>query len=276
MTSVAVMPAAVRDAIFVDELDIATGVSGPFRLKSAYRPIFSRAGGKLRPSGVQGITVVSRQGQPVTPEAILTECPPEARGFIVALGLALQLRNYGNIGIAGLDLHVDCDPSQSGAILPLLSGLPMAGWEDIVLGPEKLVCEVASAARADSDFWVWMEELRWRGVRLAGSFGADRTLPAEAKADVVRIESDWFRKTCEEPTVRLLGPIISVMRSHGSKVLVGGIETSQQLRVALEAGADLLEGDLLARPAPAGTVFDEAPLSITTLLGGHNVVSLRD
>ncbi|RUY88379.1 EAL domain-containing protein, partial [Mesorhizobium sp. M7A.F.Ca.CA.001.12.2.1] len=47
------------------------------------------------------------------------------------------------------------------------------------------------------------------------------------------------------------------------------------LRVALEGGVDLLQGFLLARPALAGTVFEEEPLNIDTLLGtGGNVVPL--
>ena len=41
--------------------------------------------------------------------------------------------------------------------------------------------------------------------------------------------------------------------ASGSKVLVEGIETPEQLVVAISAGADHLQGFLLARPALAGT-----------------------
>ncbi|PSJ58255.1 EAL domain-containing protein [Pseudaminobacter soli (ex Li et al. 2025)] len=267
---------ALSESLVVDEFDIACGVFGSFRLKSFYQPIFSRAGGALLLTGLQGMSVPCLLGQPVATDAFRSECTPEVQGFVSALGLAVQLHNYGHTGIAGLDLHVDCDPCGGTSVLSLLSERYAVGCEDVVLGPEKLVCEVSSSAQAGDDFWDGIEELRWKGVRLAGSFGADRTLPAEAKADVVRIESAWFRKICNEPTARLLGPMISVMRSHGAKVLIGGIETAHRLRIALEAGADHFQGDFLAEPVAAGCAFDEAPLSIAALLGvGQNVVSFR-
>jgi len=42
--------------------------------------------------------------------------------------------------------------------------------------------------------------------------------------------------------------------------------------VALDAGVDLLQGYHLARPALAGTIFNEQPLSIDALLGMDNKV----
>jgi len=49
-------------------------------------------------------------------------------------------------------------------------------------------------------------------------------------------------------------------------VLVEGIEQPAQLGVALEAGADLLQGLLLARPVLTGTLFSAEPLEINELL----------
>ena len=55
-------------------------------------------------------------------------------------------------------------------------------------------------------------------------------------------------------------------------MLVEGIEQATHLRVALEGGVDLLQGFLLARPALAGTIFHEEPLSVDTLLGRDSKV----
>jgi EAL domain-containing protein (putative c-di-GMP-specific phosphodiesterase class I) len=49
---------------------------------------------------------------------------------------------------------------------------------------------------------------------------------------------------------------------------VEGIETPEQLVVAISAGADHLQGFLLARPALAGTIFDDAALSVAALSSG--------
>ena len=51
-------------------------------------------------------------------------------------------------------------------------------------------------------------------------------------------------------------------------MLVTGIETEQQLGVALKAGAELFQGSHLAPPALVGsTMIDEAPLSLAEKLG---------
>jgi len=49
-------------------------------------------------------------------------------------------------------------------------------------------------------------------------------------------------------------------------VLVEGIDSATELRVALDCGADLLVGDLLARPALAGSIFNAERRRIDGLL----------
>jgi EAL domain-containing protein (putative c-di-GMP-specific phosphodiesterase class I) len=55
-------------------------------------------------------------------------------------------------------------------------------------------------------------------------------------------------------------------------VLVEGIEQSNHLRVALDGGVDLLQGYHLARPALAGTIFNEEPMPIDLMLGMESKV----
>ena len=63
-----------------------------------------------------------------------------------------------------------------------------------------------------------------------------------------------------------------MLHDRGARVLVEGIEQARHLRVALDGGVDLLQGFHLARPALAGTIFNEEPLSIDVLLGADNKV----
>ncbi len=53
--------------------------------------------------------------------------------------------------------------------------------------------------------------------------------------------------------------------TDGAEVLVQGIETPEHLEVALETGADLLQGHFLARPALAGAFFDETPVPLAQI-----------
>ena len=55
-------------------------------------------------------------------------------------------------------------------------------------------------------------------------------------------------------------------------MLVEGIEQAVHLRVALDGGVDLVQGYHLARPALAGTIFNEQPLSTEALLGTDSKV----
>ena len=63
-------------------------------------------------------------------------------------------------------------------------------------------------------------------------------------------------------------------RSSGAQVLVDGIATETALRVALDSGAELFSGPLLAPPALAGDVFPDAPLPIEALLAERRVIPL--
>jgi len=270
------LSALIDQAIAADELDIATGIVGGFRVGCAYQPIFSRCNNFLRPTGLAGIITPYEQGRPASADAFAAACALDA-DFATALGLALQIRNYGNTGVAGLDLHVGCAVDQIARILPLLDSPSAAGWEDVVLGPEKLVCEiVGDDAALPDEFFDVLGELRWKGVRTGGVFGGEQPMSTAIDADVLRLDGRWFRKICGEPTACLLGSMVSVWHSRGIKVLVDGIATAAQLRIALDAQADHFQGDFLAAAKPAGSVLDETPLPISALLdAGDKAMSLR-
>ncbi|MEP9396470.1 EAL domain-containing protein [Mesorhizobium sp. KR2-14] len=268
--------AAIRESIVTDEIGIATAVLGPYRLKSVFQPIFSRSGGTLRLTGVQATAATLGNGRPIGSGADLAVATTREAAMAEPLSLALHLRNYANIGVAGLDLHVDCVSCPGVDLLSVLTTVPMAGWDDIVLGAEKLVCEIAPAQSRDYAFWQAIDDLRWKGVRLAGTFGAERKFPAEVVPDIVRIDGGWLGKIRTEATAQLLVPVISILRRRGAKILIDGIDTAGELQAAVEMDADLYQGSFLARSVPAGGVLDDAPLSLAGLLaGGSNVVALR-
>jgi EAL domain-containing protein (putative c-di-GMP-specific phosphodiesterase class I) len=112
--------------------------------------------------------------------------------------------------------------------------------------------------------------MRGIGVRIASAFGRGGATQDQLDLitpEIVKIDGVWFQKLCRETaTVVLFGLLVSRFHDRGAKVLIDGIDDAAQLRVALRAGADLFQGDHLARAALVGTVFEETPLAVADLL----------
>ena len=99
----------------------------------------------------------------------------------------------------------------------------------------------------------------------AGHSTEERLLLLEP--DIVKIDGGWFAEVCRHAAAeKLFRPLLSLLHDHGAKVLVEGIERPDQLQIALEGGADLLQGYLLGRPVPVGTIFPAQPLALDDLL----------
>ncbi|MCB1958851.1 MAG: EAL domain-containing protein, partial [Rhodocyclaceae bacterium] len=59
----------------------------------------------------------------------------------------------------------------------------------------------------------------------------------------------------------IIRTIVSLSRSFGLKVVAEGIETEAQAAMLRDAGCDLLQGYLYARPVPASEIDFAAPRS---------------
>ena len=261
------------DTIIVDEIGIESGGYGIYRLRSLYQPIFERRGQTLRAVAVEGTVAPYVAGEEAPPEMFLAAVTPDDRDFVERMELALPLRNHRNIGLDRLELVVGPEGSGSEA---LIDRVRLIGQElaEIGLDPGLVVCAFGEQAASDNTLLAYLaDEMRRHGLRTAiGDFGAGHWADAQIDLlgpEIVRIDSGWFRQVCRDATtVRLFDAVVSRLRERQSKVLVTGIETEQQLGVALKAGAELFQGSHLAPPALVGSIiFDEAPLSLAEKLG---------
>ncbi len=260
------------DLLIVDEVGIESARCGEFILRATYQPIYSRQGATLEWVAVAGGATPYYQGKPV-PDAEMFErqAVPGAR-HVQRLGQVLQLRNYRNIGIAGIDLIIDLetpepiDPDDPTNDLHVIAEyLQEAGLE-----PERLICMLGAP---DSDLALRrIGEARHSGLRRGiGDFGAGHWTEEQMSAlspDVVRVDDAWFAEICRnDATIRLLGTAVARLHERPARVLVGGIDRREKLHVALQVGADLLQGPLLAESALVGSEMNEEPLRIVDLLG---------
>ena len=266
MTEETGRPVLVCDAIAVDEVGIEAGVFGTYRLRSVYRRVFAREGDYLVPVAVEGEIVPHRNGQPVLRQEFFDQLAPEEIPAVETMSCALHLRNRRNIGVETLDLHFKYDPRLLGEASP--AGLLPGQIAESEVDPRTLVVELVEPGTIEPLALSRLAtEMRNLGVRLAiDGFGTEPVTQETfdlLRPNVFKIDGARLLTLCRDAaTARLFALLVSSLRDRGSKLLVAGIEDSEQLRAALLAGADLLLGDHLAPSAPVGTVFNEAPVSI--------------
>jgi EAL domain-containing protein (putative c-di-GMP-specific phosphodiesterase class I) len=269
----------VADEIFADEIGIAYGIYGDFRLRSVYQPIFAPRGKVLTAVAVEALVEPHLAGLPSSTQAFFDDIPAGDRLFVEAMCRALHLRNYSNIGVDGLDLFFNYNPlvnDHPGRALAEIR-LMTRHLGDFDLHPGMLVCEITEQAADDALLLRLVREMRRDGIRIAiDDFGTGHSTEERVsmlQPDIVKIDGGWFAEFCRHAAAeRFFRPLVSSLHDRGARVLVEGIEQAAHLRVALEGDVDLLQGYYLARPKLAGTIFREEPLAIDALLEAESKV----
>jgi EAL domain-containing protein (putative c-di-GMP-specific phosphodiesterase class I) len=265
-----ITPEEIDAALQVDEVGIETARYRDYLLKSAYQPIYRREGDELRPVAVEGLARPFREGAAIPPLRFFSTVPPQDRFFVESVCRALHLRNYRNLGVEGLGLFFNFDQTSQATIGRSLEQIAHMAkrLREIGFDPSLLVCEITETETLDRELLLGMTRaFRAIGARIAvDDFGAgystlDRILLVAP--DFIKFDGAWFRQIAADGNaLRLLAMLIEGLRSHGGEVLIEGIETPAQLAAALGAGADLVQGYLLARPALVGTDVDFGPLPL--------------
>ncbi|MGX9144335.1 EAL domain-containing protein [Mesorhizobium sp. 128a] len=269
----------VGDAIFADEVGIEYGIYGAFRLKTAYQPIFAPRGGALAAVAVEALIEPHRAAMPVAPAVFFDSVAAGDRLFVETMCRMLHLKNFRNIGVDGLDLFFNYNPMINDHLGRALAEIRLMTRHlgDLDLHAGMLVCEITEQAADDHVLAPLVREMRRDGVRIAiDDFGTGHSTAERMnllQPDIVKIDGGWFAEFCRHTAAeRFFRPLVSSLHDRGARVLVEGIEQPVHLRVALDGGADLLQGFHLGRPALAGTLFNQQPLSIEALLGADNKV----
>jgi len=270
----------ILDAIHVDEVGLETGRVGEFALKTVYHPIFLREGrDAATPWGVEGRTEIYLDGNLYPEEAFRAVTDRDEEVFVAALRGALPMRNYLNLGIDGLHAVVGYEAPVYRELDTAVSCIDVMvqAIADVWVDPSLVFYRMGSEVGEDLLSGL-AGELKFRGIQTAlADFGTEQS--SITRLDVlgsrlVKLDSAMFARLADVPiAVRLMTSIVERLQRDGRQVLITGIETAEHLRVAVDMGANLLEGNLLRPARQAGVLFDMTPVNIAALLSGsENVV----
>jgi len=160
--------------------------------------------------------------------------------------------------------------------LPFLSrdGFQDALMERCGLQGHQLVLEVLEqGVPQGADFDGALRTARAPGSLIAlDDFGAghsnfDRVW--RLQPEIVKLDRSLVRRAALEPQARrVVTHMVSLLHQCGALVLM---ETQDEAFVALEAFADLVQGDLFARPAATLVALDDAPRALGTLWNDYEL-----
>ena len=263
------LPQDLAAKIVADEVGLEFGVHGDFRLRCAIQPIFRHQDGRLTPVAVDGQVVPYRKGQPVAMTEFMSEVAAGDRAMIARICEVLPLANVHNIGLEGVALLFKHEINGGASILEDLRFM-VRRLADESFEASQLICEI------DGDENLACA-LRALGMRVAlGHHGAgqpDGEAVKRVMPEIVRIDRASFERFCADAsTGRLLRPMVSVLKAQGAEVLVEGVDSEGRLEIALGAGVDLLQGNLLEPAMLVGSVFAEEPRETSQYRRGECVV----
>ncbi|MCB1469742.1 MAG: EAL domain-containing protein [Rhizobiaceae bacterium] len=259
------------NAVLVDEIGIESLRIEDCLLRSAYQPVFSRDGRRLQIRAMSAVTMVERQGRlaPLSDDV--------TRGFhstapeeLIGLCQQLHLSNHRNLAMPDCDLFIAHQLANSGQ---LTSALHLAADRardagEVPLEAKQVVCRIdmhdaVSASRRR----VALEALSRDGFRVAFDVFDGAAETNGFRPDISEISSVWLAKIASETAAaRLLAPLMEAHRREGVGVMVSGIATSDDLRLAVTTGADYLAGDYLAPAELVGSYVEEEPKDLRDLL----------
>ena len=252
----------------------ARGAREEFRLSSHFQPIFSLA--HRRPVGYEAlIRATDAKGRAVRPYELFSKAPHgEERIVLDRQCRALHVRNFKKLGNSQSWLFLNVDPQVA------TEGPRFGSFFAEMLASNEFPAHRVAVELVETPF---EDELRLSSAveyyRTLGclvvidDFGAgysnfDRIW--RLRPDIVKIDREMTRRVTVEPLARrMFTGIISVLHEAGALVCVEGIETEAEALCAIDANADLIQGDYF-EPASADLLPDNALGDVfARLVTGH-------
>lgn len=244
---------------------MSIGVSGDTELQSLYQAIISPA--LQRTVGMEAQLLVRRNGHSEVAEALMRKLPEQQVADMDRLALAVHTRNAPPVPHGNEWLFL---PVQPQTIRHRLFSPEDALRELSAQGVlhSRIVLEITESEKlGDAEMTDFVAAFRECGFNIAiDDFGAGASNYERVLAlcpDIVRLDPALIQNAEHSSrAARLFPHVVSLLRESGSLVLVDGISSETQARIAIDADAELLQGNWFApadRSLPdAATIKDKA------------------
>ena len=249
-------PRYVSDAISVSPSGLHTGSYGPFTLHAAYQPIFACGPPGLSLAAFEGLVRPALGERFVAPGALFAETDRGDRLFVECMCRALHLRNYQLASPARLNLFINVNPAiyESVEVIEREFDFMFSILHRYGLEGSRLVCELVEEEALSNPVLARLcARFRAGGARIAiDDFGTGKSGVERYRAlqpELVKVDGEMFRGMAGSAGGRrMLASLARTFLADGTTILVEGIETAEQQRVAADIGATLMQGFGLAPP----------------------------
>jgi EAL domain-containing protein (putative c-di-GMP-specific phosphodiesterase class I) len=230
-------------------------------LSSHFQPIYS-----VREAGCIGFEALLRahdaQGAPLKPDRLFDQVFKEGDGILLDwICRALHLRRFATVDAGDRILFVNVHPEAA-----VREGRVVRDFADLIrfygLTPDRVCVEILEGGCADEG--ILREAVgayRALGATIAmDDFGIGRSnfdRIVALRPDVVKIDRSVLSQAVgDTKSRRMLPAIIELLHESGAEVAIEGIESGNEALLAMDSGADLLQGFHFA--APSANVPDES------------------
>lgn len=225
-----------------------------YELTSHFQPLYS-----VRREACLGYEALIRaqmpDGRPVSPIALFADAFANGRGVQLDwICRALHLRNFARIDPGDRKLYLNVHPEaavqDSGSAKEFGDLARFYG-----VAPRRLCVEILEDGCADEPLLrKVVAAYRALGCGIAvDDFGLGRSnfdRIASLRPDLVKIDRSILSASAGDGKPRRMLPsIVELLHDAGSQVAVEGVESAHEALLALEAGADQLQGHYFAAPA---------------------------
>jgi EAL domain-containing protein (putative c-di-GMP-specific phosphodiesterase class I) len=265
-----------------EENAMSIGVLGEHELRSSYQAVISPA--LQRSVGMEARLLGHREGRLEAVDVMVGDMDDREIAALDRLALAVHIRNAPPVphGNEWLFLPVHPQTIRQRLFSPEQALRELSALD---VSPSRVVLQIADSARlTDVELQDFVSAYREGGFRIAlddfgsGASNYDRVLALQP--DIVRLDPSLVQNAERSPrAARLFPHMVSLLRESGSLALVDGIESEAQARIAVDADAELLQGDWFAPAgallAPAEMVRDKAAMLMGVGKGMPDRVELR-
>lgn len=234
----------------------AQGLFDRLRLHSVFQPLFSTAGGA--PCAFEALLrVQDEDGRAISPvDAFRIPDSAEEIVYFDRLCRMVHVVNFmTHAGHSQGKLYLNIDARH---LTSVRSGVHGAAFEALLrhagLAPQRVVLEILESGVEDFDLLRdAVRAYQQRGFEVAlddfGSQASNFDRLWRLSPNIVKLDRSLLLQAQSNPRAKFVLPkLVEILHDLDAKVVCEGIETPAQWRIARQAGVDLVQGFLFARP----------------------------